>query len=111
MQSTRVLVFNSIPDILDALSTTVDMIAALGGMIEYTMDSGDDLKSICYGVERIVNQQCEDIRFMEQALRDQFQELKLEKLAVPDPQVIASMTGLPADRVKQVIGIAAGIHF
>ncbi|GGA82427.1 hypothetical protein GCM10011491_07300 [Brucella endophytica] len=94
---------------MDTMDSAVSMIKAFGRMLEYTLRTGDDVSDISYGVERILDQQCEDLGFLRDAISGQYERLKESKLEIRDIALTAKWAAVSPEIARRVISIATGI--
>ncbi|PZU17284.1 MAG: hypothetical protein DI589_26155 [Shinella sp.] len=110
MPTIRQEVYSDIPEVLETLNTTTSMLEAFSVLLEHAHRSGEDLKSYSTGIERLFNQQVEDLKFIETALREQYQEMKVSKLEVRDLATLAQWAGVSPKIAANVVSIATGIN-
>lgn len=96
--------------ILETLGTTISMLDALSILLEYAHRSGEELSPYSTGIERLFNQQCEDLIFIEKALRDQYRDIMDSKLEVRDLRMIAQWAAVTPQTAADVLFVAAGIR-
>lgn len=87
MDAIRTDNYGGASQLFDAMDTTIDMIEAFETMLAYTLRSGEDVRKWGYGMTRMLNQQCEDLRFIYGALREQFDALRDAKIQ-PDRNAV-----------------------
>ncbi|MCO5065670.1 MAG: hypothetical protein M9924_14825 [Rhizobiaceae bacterium] len=63
-------------NILYEMDATISKINAFCGMMEHTLNSGDDVREISSGVGSMLLQQCDDLRHLRSALLREFNRLK-----------------------------------
>ncbi|MGC4409267.1 MULTISPECIES: hypothetical protein [Rhizobium] len=110
MPTIRKEVYSDIPDVLDTLSTTTSMLEAFSVLLEHAHRSGEAMSHYSDGIQGMLNQQCEDLKFIEKALRDQYQEMKVSKLEVRDLATLAQWAGVSPKIAANVVSIATGIN-
>lgn len=110
MPTIRQEVYGGISETLETLQTTTNMLEALSVLLERAHRSGEDLKPYSDGIERLFNQQIEDLKFIETALREQYQEMKTSKLEVRDLATLAQWAGVSPKVAANVVSIATGIN-
>ncbi len=108
MPDTNAVEFNVV-ETFDALGNTADMLRALGVMMTYTVRSGDDVSEISDGMMRLIDQQCDDLKNIDRALRRQYRDIKENKLAIRDLRLVAEWSGTSPKLAAKVINIATGI--
>lgn len=102
-------VFTDFNRTMDAMDVTVSQIKAVSKMLEYTLRAGDDVSEISCGVESLLLQQCDDLRFLRKALARQNNKMRALKLEVSDLAMVAKWSNVKPAVAKRVIAVATGI--
>lgn len=109
MKSTRQEVYSDIPEMLETLSTTTTMLETLCVLLDIGCQSRMDMTLHSTGIERLFNQQCEDLKFLGGALREQYTHIMKSKLEISDIDDVARLSGVSPILAARVITIATGI--
>lgn len=109
MNAIRTDNYGSIPELLEAMHTGISMLEAFGSMLGYALNSGDGMTGISGGAESIIRQQCQDLQFIQTALRDQFDAMREAKLEVRNIHEAARRAGVPVEVAEICVFVATGI--
>lgn len=109
MDAIRTDNYGGIPELLETMHTGISMLEAFGSMLGYTLNSGDGMPDISWGAESIIRQQCQDLQFIQTALRDQFDAMREAKLKVRNIHEVARQAGVPVEVAEICVFVATGI--
>lgn len=70
---------------------------------------GNVIPDISWGAESIIRQQCQDLQFIQTALRDQFDAMREAKLKVRNIHEVARQAGVPVEVAEICVFVATGI--
>lgn len=109
MDAIRTDNYGGIPELLESMHTGICMLEAFGSMLGYTLGSGEGIPEISFGAESIIKQQCQDLQFIQTALRDQFATMRQAKLKIRNIHEVARLAGIPVDKAETCVFVATGI--
>lgn len=109
MDAIRTDNYGGIPELLETMHTGISMLEAFGSMLGYTLNSGDSVPDISFRAESIIRQQCQDLQFIQTALRDQFDAMREAKLKVRNIHEVARQAGVPVEVAEICVFVATGI--
>lgn len=110
MTSVRTIEYGDAYDLLEVISDSVKAIQAFGSLVEFAHRSSDDLRNNGYGIYLLLKSQCDDLEYLQGALRREIDELRANKLEIRNPDRIAEWAGTSQYVVNRVISIATGIY-
>ncbi len=109
MDAIRTDNYGGIPELLESMHTGISMLEAFASMLGHTLQSGGGIPDISWGAESIVRQQCQDLQFIQGALREQFDAMREEKLTVRNIHEVARRAGVPVEIAEICVFTATGI--
>lgn len=109
MNAIRTDNYGGIPELLETMHTGISALEAFSSMLGYTLSSGDGIPDISLGAETIIRQQCQDLQFIQAALREQFDALREAKLKIRNIHEVARNAGVPVEVAATCVFVATGI--
>ncbi|MFD2252680.1 hypothetical protein FHS82_003951 [Pseudochelatococcus lubricantis] len=91
------------------MSFTTRAISAFNTLVEYATRTGDDFSRDGFGINLLLETQCEELSIIESRLREQIVALRRDKLQIRDIGVVAEWAGVGEDTARRVLAVAAGI--
>lgn len=111
MQHARTFSCNGYTDLLDTMEMTTASLKAFASLLHGAIISKEPLENVAFGVITLLEQWCDDLEFLERALRKEFSRIKLEKLEVQDIDAVTGACGVSRKTAVNVLSFALGLPF